>query len=105
MSGSPAASVCFGLKPLIPKTNPPPPEPIMRQERIIQASIFDIFARHDMGRELQAMSQWLDEHHELLSLVASDLLRQGLRDTGLRDTGRQGLPAEAVLGCALLKQH
>jgi IS5 family transposase len=72
----------------------------MRQERIIQASIFDIFARHDMGRELQAMSQWLDEHHELLSLVASDLLRQGLRDTG-----RQGLPAEAVLRCALLKQH
>jgi transposase, IS5 family len=72
----------------------------MRQERIIQASIFDIFARHDMGRELQAMSQWLDEHHELLSLVATDLLRQGLRDTG-----RQGLPAEAVLRCALLKQH
>jgi IS5 family transposase len=72
----------------------------MRQERVIQASIFDIFARHDMGRELQAMSQWLDEHHELLSLVASDLLRQGLRDTG-----RQGLPAEAVLRCALLKQH
>src|SRR5215207_6833586 len=92
--------LCFGLKLLIPKTNPPPPEPIMRQERIIQASIFDIFARHDMGRELQAMSQWLDEHHELLSLVASDLLRQGLRDTG-----RQGLPAEAVLRCALLKQH
>src|SRR5437667_2507126 len=72
----------------------------MRQERIIQASLFDVFAEHEIGRELKAMSQWLDEHRGLVSLVAGDLRRDGLRETG-----RQGLAAEAVLRCALLKQE
>ena len=72
----------------------------MRQERIIQASIFDVFAEHEIGRELKAMSQWLDERRELLGLVAGELRRRGIRETG-----RHGLPAEAVLRCALLKQY
>jgi IS5 family transposase len=72
----------------------------MRQERIIQASIFDVFALHEIGRELQAMSQWLDEHRQLLSSVAADLCHDGLKQTG-----RHGLPAEAVLRCGLLKQY
>jgi IS5 family transposase len=41
----------------------------MRQERIVQSSIFDLFAGHDIGRELKAMSQWLDKHREMLSQV------------------------------------
>ncbi|ANN61450.1 ISNCY family transposase [Mesorhizobium loti] len=72
----------------------------MRQERTVQASIFDLFATHEIGHELKAMSQWLDEHHDLLGLVARDLVRRSVRATG-----RQGLPAEAVLRCALLKQY
>jgi transposase, IS5 family len=72
----------------------------MRQERTVQGSIFDLFARHEIGRELQAMSQWLDDHRELLGLVAGDLGRHGVKETG-----RQGLPAESVLRCALLKQY
>ncbi|HEX9636131.1 MAG TPA: ISNCY family transposase [Acidobacteriota bacterium] len=72
----------------------------MRQERTVQASIFDVFAGHEIGRELKAMSEWLDEHRTLLGLVAEDLRRDGVRATG-----RQGLPAEAVLRCALLKQY
>lgn len=72
----------------------------MRQERTVQASIFDVFATHEIGRELKAMSQWLDEHCDLLGLVARDLVR-----LGVKATGRQGLPAEAVLRCALLKQY
>src|SRR5271163_4061591 len=72
----------------------------MRQERTVQASIFDLFAGHEIGRELKAMSQWLDEHHELIGLVAEDLRRHGVKETG-----RQGLPAESVLRCGLLKQH
>lgn len=72
----------------------------MRQERTVQASIFDVFARHEIGRELEAMSRWLDEHRDLLGLVARDLVR-----VGVKATGRQGLPAEAVLRCALLKQY
>jgi len=72
----------------------------MRQERTIQASIFDLFAGHEIGRELKAMSQWLDHHPALLKLVATDLLRRGVKETG-----REGLPAESVLRCGLLKQH
>src|SRR5882672_5340318 len=72
----------------------------MRQDRIIQASIFDVFAPHEIGRELRAMSQWLDRHRQLLSAVAADLRRHGLKQTG-----RHGLPAEAVLRCGLLKQY
>ncbi len=72
----------------------------MRQERTIQASIFDLFAEHEIGRELKAMSQWLDARRDLLALVAKDLSRRGVKATG-----RQGLPAEAALRCALLKQY
>ena len=72
----------------------------MRQERTVQMSIFDVFAGHEIGRELKAMSEWLDAHRALLGLVAEDLRRDDVRATG-----RQGLPAEAVLRCALLKQH
>lgn len=72
----------------------------MRQERTVQASIFDLFAGHEIGCELKAMSQWLDQHRELLGQVARDLRRHGVKETG-----REGLPAEAVLRCALLKQY
>src|SRR3954467_6631282 len=72
----------------------------MRQERTVQASIFDLFARHEIGCELKKASQWLDEHPALLGLVTRDL-----RGDGVQETGRQGLPAEAVLRCALLKQY
>jgi transposase, IS5 family len=72
----------------------------MRQERTVQASLFDLFAEHEIGRELKAMSQRLDEHRELIGMVAEDLRRHGAQETG-----RQGLPAESVLRCALLKQH
>jgi transposase, IS5 family len=72
----------------------------MRQERIMQASIFDIFAEHEIGRELKTISDWLDEHRSLLGLVIGDLRRHGVQETG-----RQGLPGEAVLRCALLKQY
>src|SRR5256886_15425292 len=64
----------------------------MRQERIIQATIFEVFAEHEIGRELKAISQWLDEHRGLLGLAASDLRRHGIQETG-----RHGLPAEAVV--------
>ena len=72
----------------------------MRQERTVQATVFDIFAEHEIGRELNAMSRWLDQQRSLLSLVAADLSGHGIKETG-----RNGLPAEAVLRCALLKQY
>src|SRR6476646_11503862 len=72
----------------------------MRQERTVQASIFDLFAQHEIGCELKKASAWLDGHPTLIGLVAADLRRDGVQETG-----RQGLPAEAVLRCALLKQY
>src|SRR6202165_5900763 len=72
----------------------------MRQERTVQATIFEVFARHEIGCELKTISQWLDRQLALVSLVAGDLRRHGLHETG-----RRGLPAEAVLRCALLKQQ
>jgi IS5 family transposase len=72
----------------------------MRQERTVQASIFDLFAGHEIGRELKAMSQWLDEHPAVVGLVAKDLSR-----LGVKETGREGLPVESVLRSGLLKQH
>ncbi len=71
----------------------------MRQERTVQATLFEVFARHEIGCELKAISQWLDGQRLLVGLVASDLRRRGLQETG-----RRGLPAEAVLRYALLKQ-
>src|ERR1700680_1602832 len=82
------------------KAQPSPPEPTMRQERAAPATIFEVFAGHEIGCELKAISQWLDRQRGLVSLVAGDLRRHGLRETG-----RRGLPAEAVLRCALAKQQ
>ena len=72
----------------------------MRQKRLLQASLFDGFANHETGRELKAMSEWLDGHRELLDLVVGDLCRRRVEDVG-----RHGLPAESTLRCGLLKQH
>src|SRR5260370_23774329 len=82
------------------KAQPLPPEPTMRQERTVQATIFEVFARHEIGCELKTISQWLDRQRALASLVASDLRRHGPHETG-----RRGLPAETVLRCPLLQQQ
>ena len=52
-----------------------PPELTARREGAIQASIFDLFAGHEIGRELKAMSGWLDQRLALAGLVAKDLRR------------------------------
>ena len=73
----------------------------MRQERTVQATIFEVFARHEIGCALQAISQWLDgQRRRLVSLAAGDLRRQGVRETG-----RRGLPTETVLRCTLLNRQ
>ena len=72
----------------------------MREKRNAQASIFDTFSHHDLGRELAGISCWLDEHPQINEWVAEDLRRYGVKPTG-----RKGLPAESAVRCALLKQH
>ena len=45
----------------------------MRTKRTSQMSIFDPFARHEIGRELAGMSAWLEAHPDVLDGVAGDL--------------------------------
>lgn len=74
----------------------------MRAIRITQRSIFDPeYADHEIGRELASISTWLDQHPQVLGLVAADLIAE---DQG-RDRGRSALPVEAVLRCGILKQY
>jgi IS5 family transposase len=61
----------------------------MRRERTVQASLFVRFAGHEIGRELKAMSNWLDDHRELLSQVTADLRRQGAKRLGGRGCRRR----------------
>jgi IS5 family transposase len=61
----------------------------MRPERTVQASIFDLFAGHEIGRELKAMSAWLDDHRELLGLIAADRRRCRAAACGTRTRSMQ----------------
>ncbi|MGB7180587.1 MAG: ISNCY family transposase [Burkholderiaceae bacterium] len=72
----------------------------MRDTRTAQISIFESGIDHQIAYELKHMSQWLDQHPELLDLVAEDVLR----DRGSL-LGRRGLTVETILRCAILKQY
>ena len=68
----------------------------MRQERTVQASLFDLFADHEIGRELRAMSQWLDEHRDLIGLAGGGSApARRHRDRATRSAGRVGLALRA----------
>ena len=72
----------------------------MREKRTVQHSIFHFYADHEIGKELQAISDWLDNHSEILDWVEADL-----QPSQVTDCGRKGLPVESVLRCAILKQY
>jgi IS5 family transposase len=72
----------------------------MREKRTVQRSIFEAYAEHEIGRELKAMSDWLDQQLDLLDWVAADV-----KQRNVEKTGRKGLTIESVLRCAILKQY
>jgi IS5 family transposase len=72
----------------------------MREKHTVQRSIFEHYAEHEIGLELQSMSGWLDQNMDLLDGVAADI-----NPRNVEDTGRKGLSVESVLRCALLKQY
>ena len=72
----------------------------MRETRTAQQSIFQSETDHEIAHELKRMSDWLDDHPELLDLVAQDV-RSGKGST----TGRGGMTIESILRCAILKQY
>ena len=72
----------------------------MRETRNAQISIFEDYSNHEYGIRLRRLSEVLDEHPEILDLVAADLI-----DASVSAVGRTGLSAESVLRCLLLKQQ
>lgn len=72
----------------------------MRIKGVLQRSIYEIFATHELGQELKIISEWLDGHAEILDWVEADLQKEGIKDTG-----RRGMSVESVLRCAILKQY
>ena len=81
----------------------------MRQKRTAQASIYELFADHDLGRELQGMSEWLDAHPKVLTPVMNDLSAgfEAHRSTrtvggvGAALRGAQAAPAIELRGAGL----
>lgn len=72
----------------------------MRQKRNPQQSLFMTVNNTQIGKELEQMSRVLDDTPDLLQVVFDDLVKDKRTDTG-----RQGLTAEQVLRCAVLKQY
>lgn len=70
-------------------------EMIHRQQPLVAAPI-----SHEHARELQKMSEVLDELPEPVSLVHADLVPSGSRP----DKGRKGMTAEQVLRALVIKQ-
>jgi transposase, IS5 family len=72
----------------------------MRQKFTSQMSLFAPMARNSIVKELDQISKILDANPRMMELVFQDLV-----GTSRPDTGRQGLTAEQVLRCAVLKQY
>ena len=72
----------------------------MREKRISQLSIFHTMPRNEVARELEAISRILDDNPAMYELVYRDMVR-----AKRPDTGREGMTAEQVLRCTILKQY
>lgn len=72
----------------------------MRRKFNPQLNMFISMPRNQIAKELQVMSEVLDANPQLLEPVYQDLVRSS-RPT----TGREGMTAEQVLRCAILKQY
>lgn len=72
----------------------------MRKKWDEQLSIWHYLPKNRVSRELRGISDILDAHPEILERVYKDL-SQAHRV----DTGRDGMTAEQVLRCAVLKQY
>lgn len=72
----------------------------MRRKLNCQTNLFTAASSNPIARELEHISQILDANPGLLDLVYQDLAR-----AKRHDTGREGLTAEQVLRCCILKQY
>jgi len=72
----------------------------MRRKFNPQMNLFTATSSNPIAKELEQVSQILDANAQLLDLVYQDLVK-----AKRHDTGREGLTAEQVLRCAVLKQY
>jgi len=72
----------------------------MRKKWDEQLSIWHYLPKNRVSRELRGISEILDAHAEILEGVYKDLSK-----AHRVDTGRDGMTAEQVLRCAVLKQY
>ena len=72
----------------------------MRKKWDEQLSIWDYLPKNRVSKELRGISEVMDAHPEMLEGVFKDLSR-----AHRVDTGRDGMTAEQVLRCAVLKQY
>jgi IS5 family transposase len=72
----------------------------MREKIAQQAPLMPAPINHKHARELQQMSEVLDQLPEVTELVHADLVGRGIKP----NKGRKGLPAEQVLRALLIKQ-
>lgn len=72
----------------------------MRQKRDPQRNLLHLMAKNKVARELEAISLVLDQSPAILDLIFQDLVKYQRTDTG-----RDGMTAEQVLRCAILKQY
>ena len=71
----------------------------MRETRIAQRSIFDTYSEHDIGVQLKNLSDLVDGHPDILSVIKDDIV-----SASVKPLGRTGLSVESVFRCLLLKQ-
>jgi transposase, IS5 family len=72
----------------------------MRRKFNSQMHLFASVSSNQIAKELKHVSQLLDDNPKLVELVYQDLTK-----AKRQDTGREGLTAEQVLRCMVLKQY
>ena len=71
----------------------------MRKNHTAQHSLFDFYPEHQLGKELKFISDWLDQHPDLIDWVKCDT-----SNICKTTAGREALTAETLLRCAILMQ-
>ncbi|MCX5887904.1 MAG: ISNCY family transposase [Deltaproteobacteria bacterium] len=72
----------------------------MRKKKEPQLNLLNLMPRNKIAQELEAIAHLLDANQDILDLVYCDLVKYRRQDTG-----RNGMTAEQVLRCAILKQY
>ena len=74
--------------------------PQMRRKLNRQTNLFTAVSSNPIARELEEISKVIDANSGVLDLVYQDLVK-----AKRHDTGREGMTAEQVLRCCILKQY